>query len=58
MKTLNQQLLEQLKSALATNHGAIKRIGLGHSVSKLNMLETQVTLQNSIRLLESVINED
>jgi len=57
MNTINQQLLEQLKSALATNHAAMKRSGLGQSVSKLNMQETQITLQNAIRLLEEVINE-
>jgi hypothetical protein len=58
MKTINQQLLEQLKSALATNHAAIKRVGMGHSVSKTNMQETEITLQNAIRLLEEVATNE
>jgi hypothetical protein len=57
MNTSKLQLLEQLNLALATNKSAMMRSGLGNSIAKLSMEETQATLLNAIKLTEVCIDE-
>jgi hypothetical protein len=57
MNTSKQQLLELLNLALEANKAAMMRSGLGNSIAKENMKETQATLLNAIKLTEVCIDE-
>lgn len=57
MKTVNQQLLEMQRIALASLKAGQKRAGSSCPLAKVNLNEAEAQVLNSIRLLEAIINE-